>query len=327
MTIYQDLAAGMHITNADLTEKLQVWINGYVDDTSIFTSIDKTNEVPTATTIVQATATNDASIWERLLSATGGKLELTKCFYYTPVEVWRWRRAITHVQTRPQRQQSKIEIQEICKDQPTEIKHLDWEVANLTLEVYKTITGNQSEQKMQTSQRSETISRAVNKKGRQKSETISRAVGAANFTRKQTKTAWNVIYIQWVTYSSVATYLEEKELVKIENKAIMVFLPKMGYNRTTARAVVCGPAEQGGIGIKSLYAEKSIAQITALIQHTRLYSPLGRTIRINLDWVQITAGIAKPVLKDTQPIQHMEGEWFKSLRVISPQDQLQGRNR
>jgi hypothetical protein len=117
-----------------------------------------------------------------------------------------------------------------------------------------------------------------------------------------------------VTYPSVATYLEEKELVKIKSKAIMVFLPKMGYNRTTARAIVYGAAEQGGIGIKSLYAEQSIAQITALMQHTRLYSPLGRAIRVNLEWVQIIAGIAKPVLQDTRPLQHMEGEWFKSIR-------------
>ena len=95
---------------------------------------------------------------------------------------------------------------------------------------------------------------------------------------------------------------------------MMVFLPKMGYNRTTARAVVYGPEKHGGIGIKSLYAEQSIAQITALIQHTRLHSPFGRTIRINMDWVQITAGIQCPVLEDTRPIQHLEGEWFKSIR-------------
>ena len=93
------------------------------------------------------------------------------------------------------------------------------------------------------------------------------------------------------TYPFVATYLEEKVLVKIENKAIMTFLPKMGYNQTTARAVVYGPAEHGGIGIKSLYAEQPVAQITALSQHLRLGSPLGGTIRLNLNWVQIIAGI------------------------------------
>jgi hypothetical protein len=268
MTIYQDLAAGMQITNADLTEKLQEWIDGYVDDTSIFTNIDETNEIPTAHRIAQQLQSN-ASIWERLLSATGGKLELTKCFYY----ILQWEFDDEGVPSHMSKQDLedsgvKIHIHENGKDQPTEIKHLDCDEAHRTLGVYNTITGNQKEQKKQTSQ---------------KSETITRAVGAAAFTRKQTKTAWNAIYIPGVTYPSVATYLEEKELVKIENKAIMVFLPKMGYNRTTARAIVYGPAEQRGIGIKSLYAEQSIAQITALMQHTRLYSPLGRSIRVNLE--------------------------------------------
>ena len=106
-------------------------------------------------------------------------------------------------------------------------------------------------------------------------------MGAANFTRKEVKLAWNAIYIPGVTYPFVATYLEVLE--KIVNKAIMVFLLKTGYNRNTARAVVYGPAEHGGIGIKHLYAEQSIAQITALLQHTRLNSMLGRTICINLN--------------------------------------------
>jgi hypothetical protein len=60
MTIYQDLASGMQITNANITEKLQEWIDGYVDDTSIFTNIDETQEAPTATTIAQQLQ-NDAS--------------------------------------------------------------------------------------------------------------------------------------------------------------------------------------------------------------------------------------------------------------------------
>ena len=62
MTIYQDLATGMQILNADITDKLQEWIDGYVDDTSIFTSIEETREVPPVTTIAQQLQ-QDASIY------------------------------------------------------------------------------------------------------------------------------------------------------------------------------------------------------------------------------------------------------------------------
>jgi hypothetical protein len=83
MTIYQHLATGMQMTNSEITENLQKWIDGYVDDTLIFTSIDEKEKVPTAQTIALQLQ-QDACIWERLLAATGGKQELTKCFYYIP---------------------------------------------------------------------------------------------------------------------------------------------------------------------------------------------------------------------------------------------------
>jgi hypothetical protein len=207
MTIYQDLAAGMQMTNSDITENLQQWIDGYVDDTSIFTSINEQEQVPTAQTIALQLVQQDACIWEQLLAATGGKLELTKCFYY--ILLWKFDEEGVPSHTSKQELEEAgvtIAIQEKGKDQPTEINHNDCNTAHQTLGVYKTITGNQSEQKKQISE---------------KSETISRAVGAANFTRNQTKTAWNTMYIPGVTYPSVATYLEERELVKIENKAIM----------------------------------------------------------------------------------------------------------
>jgi hypothetical protein len=95
-----------------------------------------------------------------------------------------------------------VTIQEKGAEHLTEIKHLDCNTAHRTIGVYKAITGDQKEQTKQTST---------------KSETICRAVGAAHFTRKQAKTAWNGIYIPAVTYPFVATYLEEKVLVKIEN--------------------------------------------------------------------------------------------------------------
>jgi hypothetical protein len=107
------------------------------------------------------------------------------------------------------------------------------------------------------------------------------------------------MYIPAVAYPLVATHFQEKDLNKIENKALMSFLPKIGYNFNTPRAVVYGPTECGGIGIKNLFVEQSVKQINAYIQHTRLDSPLGKIMHITMDWVQLIVGIAKPVFEDT----------------------------
>ena len=88
----------------------------------------------------------------------------------------------------------------------------------------------------------------------------------------------------------------------------------MGYNKNTARAVVYGPQECGGIGIKNLYVEQSVKQIKAYMQHTRLESPLGHIMQINRNWVQLIAGIARPIFEDTKTLFHMEGKWFVSIR-------------
>ena len=56
----------------------------------------------------------------------------------------------------------------------------------------------------------------------------------------------------------------------------MAFLPKMGYNRHTARAIVYGAEEHGGIGVENLYAEQSIEQIKALVDQVNAVVNGGR---------------------------------------------------
>jgi hypothetical protein len=41
---------------------------------------------------------------------------------------------------------------------------------------------------------------------------------------------------------------------------------------------------------------------------------MGKIITINLKWVQIIAGIQNQIFVDTEPLQHLEGHWFKSIR-------------
>jgi hypothetical protein len=57
-------------------------IDGFVDDTSLFTNLLNTiiesNDIEELTSQLR----HDMIAWKELLEASGGKLELTKCFYY-----------------------------------------------------------------------------------------------------------------------------------------------------------------------------------------------------------------------------------------------------
>jgi hypothetical protein len=185
-----------------------------------------------------------------------------------------------------------IQLTEGNNTNPQEINQLDCSTAHRTLGLQKTPRGNQDKQL---------------EKIREKSNTIAQAIGTLSVTRTEAQLAWTSIYIP-------ATHFQEKDLTTIKNKALTSFLPKMGYNKNTARAVVYGPQECGGIGIKNLYVKQSVEQIKAYMQHTRLESPLGHIVQINRIWVQLIAGIARPLFEDTKTLFHMEGKWYVSIR-------------
>ncbi len=68
-------------------EYLRTVGTGYVDDVTLFVSIDKND--PQTEHYVNKKLKYMASKWEKILYLTGGKLELTKCFWL-PI-TWRWK--------------------------------------------------------------------------------------------------------------------------------------------------------------------------------------------------------------------------------------------
>lgn len=77
MDCLSELAGGMKMENVIDNCTLQEWINGFVDDTSLFCNIKSNNRNE-----LRNQLHHDMVIWQELLEASGGKLELSKCFYY-----------------------------------------------------------------------------------------------------------------------------------------------------------------------------------------------------------------------------------------------------
>jgi hypothetical protein len=82
MDCLQELAGGIKMSNPDNTTTLQQWIDGFVDDTSLFTNLSRGEKNPNDIKLLHLKLSQDLIAWKELLEASGGKLELAKCFYY-----------------------------------------------------------------------------------------------------------------------------------------------------------------------------------------------------------------------------------------------------
>ena len=145
------------MANMHATIKIKQWIDGFVDDTSIFTNQDSNNnEDPN--TLAHALQ-QDASAWNALLAATGGKLELSKCFFY--ILHWTFdEEGNPHPMTKTELEAHgvSISIKETGQESATTIKHLDCKTAHRTLGLYKSPTGDQTEQLEKIQEKSKKIS-------------------------------------------------------------------------------------------------------------------------------------------------------------------------
>jgi hypothetical protein len=86
MDCLSELGNGLTMQDVKGTEfsldSLRQWIDGFVDDTSLFTNITRslgdTNDIKELTNRLR----QDMISWKDLLESSGGKLELKQCFYY-----------------------------------------------------------------------------------------------------------------------------------------------------------------------------------------------------------------------------------------------------
>ena len=122
-------------------------------------------------------------------------------------------------------------------------------VANKTLGVYKTAVGDDTKQF---------------KELLHKNQKLAQLASTAKMTRHQGRLAYNMIYIPTITYSLVACTFSKTQLDQIQAPALYKFLPAMGWNRTTSRAIIHGPEDFGGFNIPPLYTIQGASKIISI---------------------------------------------------------------
>jgi hypothetical protein len=74
-------------------------------------------------------------------------------------------------------------------------------------------------------------------------------------THKQGTLAYNLVYISSLKYGLPSTSLSYDQINKIHRYAVDKFLSVMGIDHSTHRALIYGPTEYGGFGVRHLYTE------------------------------------------------------------------------
>ena len=243
---------------------------------------------------------HDATTWQKLLEISGGKLAVAKCLYY--LGHWRWSADGTPEFTPATEIGDLITLDE--HSGPIAIPHFDANTPHLTLGVWKSMAGNLDKQfdHLYT-----------------KSIKWTTSMLAAHLTRDEAFLSFTRIYIPSLRYGLGTCYFRATELNKIQRPAINAILPKMGYNRHLARAVVYGPRTMGGLGVPNLIYEQGLQQILFIGRHLRSpNSPLRPLFQIGIEWYRMLAGYTScPLATPQLSTAHIElAPWFNSLKTF-----------
>ncbi len=281
---------GMCMISVDKRNTIYQIIEGFVDDTSIYVN-SESNNIDRLLEKLQEVLQE----WNDLLYASGGKLELPKCFFY----ILQWEfddqgtphpKQMDHI---PHQQQ--LSIYDTENNQTVTIQQKICTEAHKTLGVFKTIISDDKNQ-LQYLQN--------------KSDTFANLVVSGHLSRRQALTAYSSIYIPSMLYSTSVCNHTAQDLQAVQTTAIQRFLPAMGYERTFPRAVVFAPLTFGGLGLSNLYVDSSIQKIYTILSHIRANTELGQQLQMILDWTQLIAGISIPILETKETLGYINNNWF-----------------
>ena len=118
-------------------------------------------------------------------------------------------------------------------------------------------------------------------------------ISRSALNRIETWTYYHAVYLTSVMYPVGSGYVTPSDLHDITNKANRVFLPKLGYNRNTAKAIVFGPSDYAGIKMRHAECEQGLAQIQLFLKHWRTGGIAGKLLKISVAWAQLLSGSGK----------------------------------
>lgn len=187
--------------------------------------------------------------WEKLLYSTGGALNLQKCFWFIMSWHWKGGKATLHTQlTLP----GQLTLTSSHDNTPTVIPRIEPASSFNTLDVYVTPSGCNKGALL--SLRDITLQFATH-------------ISGSHLTRQEALTAYSQYLVPKVQYQPPLLSLSQTNCNQLQSTILMALLPKLHINRHTARSIVHGLEELGGMDLPHFFATQGLEKLRLFLGH------------------------------------------------------------
>ena len=306
LNAFRQFSPGMHMSSPYETLLVTILAIFYVDDgmPGVNDALEE-EATPLSELLQQAEASTQA--WERLLYASGGALELSKCFAYVlywdlsegrhrlirPTEIDECNPEADHFRGPVGLSYGNSLVrQQLVTEDP-------W-VGRRTLGVRISPAGNWNDEYQY--RRSQARELAV-------------LIAGSSMAKDTARVGYFMMVCPKLEYPLAVTQFTQKQCDTITSPVLRACLSKMGYNCNMPKEVIYGPPEIFGLGLHDYYIEQGIQQLITLFGHIRQNSETSKMMMIELQWCQVQAGTAKHLLADPiDPIDYIETCWIMGIR-------------
>jgi hypothetical protein len=235
--------------------------------------------------------------WERLLSYSGGELNLSKCFYY--VLYWEWPKGLPVLRsTSPE--DPTIVLTSGSSTSLSTITRLDPKTASRTLGVYLSSTNDWAKQIQ--------VLKA-------KMDQLAGRLLTSSLSFDNVRVFYQSIYTPSIRYVLPALSVDETHLEEIETRSLEAILLRQGFNRHFPRRITHGPQARGGLGILDIKTEGDFSQIKEFRHAIYGDSEPGKLMMYSLKYSQMESGLGLHLLEDPYVfISWLTPIWHMSLR-------------
>jgi hypothetical protein len=266
---------------------------GFVDDNNI---TNNGEEGETVSDIIIRTQ-HDAQLWNDLLRATGGALNLDKCF----AQVLAFQFGLNGAPViAPADPKLTIIIQDRLYNKEVEIKPIS------PYKTYRSLGTEQGTSKNQKRQHELLMD---------KSKSHNRKLACSAMSSKCAWVHYTAVFQSSVGYPLSMCHLSQHQLHDLQKKYIPTLLNKMKIVRTHAHVLVFGPRSYGGIGCNDLRLEQGLDATLNLIRQLRTPGYGKQLAIIFLRTFQHASGLSQPLLQyPSLRAPHLEGHYYTHIR-------------